>query len=225
MKKPSNQEKLNQMGHDIIIANCPNPPTRSCVEGCECTHYREKESYMSFNFSKYDYYWHISNAHGHQGAVVEIQLTKAIAKLANEGVKPCILSEEDGWTPEKNVFMYHLTRLRKIAVDYPDSTWLSDQCWSRRPDPNDPEPDNDHEPDNEPDTSDVGMRGEYVNDEVKLPASQCVYFRHPIKGNMLIDDFASASEVFTYMTLRDDARAPQWLELAKSMHDVPQTDN
>ena len=69
-------------------------------------------SNLSYNFSRYKNYWNINtHLHGKNTTIVIVNLYNCILTLANEGIKPVIYDGQDGWTPEKNVFMYHMKRL------------------------------------------------------------------------------------------------------------------
>jgi hypothetical protein len=47
------------------------------------------------------------------------------------------------------------------------------------------------------------------------------YFRHPVKGQMKVHNFARASEVYTIMSINRDPRAQLWLNIAQQMPDTP----
>lgn len=94
----------------------------------------------------------------------------------------------------------------------PALTFLSDQYWGINPDPDDSNSDGDISDDDE-------------GDDEKTPepvrTDPVTYYRHPIKGNMKVDNFATASEVFALMTISGDSRASAWLDLSKQMPDAP----
>ena len=72
----------------------------------------------------------------------------------------------------------------------------------------------------EPDDEVNGPFYEEPDDEVKQEVL-VTYFRHPIKGNMKVHNFATASEVYTLMILNGDRRAQMWLDIARRMPDAP----
>lgn len=254
------------MGHDIYLKNCPRPVSGNCKSGASCSdeHITHDESYISFNFTKYKEYWHVSQGHGHSGRVVAIQLRNVIQRLSDACIDASIPDGGDGWTSTIEVFHYHIKRLLTFVEQYPDTTFLSDQIWDFIDDDNDTDDNNSDDSDYGDDSDKenihpIGEKGSYVKsidgnprfgtlvvnfdddkDEIiskalnrhpsepkseikQEPVVQSIYtyFRHPIKGNMKIDTFAKASEVFTIMTLQGDPRARQWLELAQLMSDAP----
>lgn len=85
---------------------------------------------MSFNFSYYGKYWHVSNAHGHSCRVVSKQLSTAIDKMKTDGHSPYIPDKCNAWSVNANVFMTHLVHIKNIVDKYPNNTFLSDQVWS-----------------------------------------------------------------------------------------------
>jgi hypothetical protein len=95
----------------------------------------------------------------------------------------------------------HLIRIKTMTDRNPALTFISDQYWSIKPDPDD------------------------SNSDEKTPepvrTDPVTYYRHPIKVNMKIDNFATASEVFALMTISGDSRASAWLDLTKQMPDAP----
>ena len=116
------------MGHDILIKNCPKNLTDECIEGGKCSHTTLDDGYISFNYSKFDNYWHIRNAHGHECHLVSKQLSKAIKELLNEGVKSKTVLG-NAWLPDKSVFLYHLINIKKLVDKYPNCIVLSDQVY------------------------------------------------------------------------------------------------
>jgi hypothetical protein len=195
------------MGHDLVMKLCPRPLAPECVSGGECNHESRETDYISFNHSENRDIWHVSMSHGHTGRVVSIQLAKAITLMKSNGVVAEIPPGGDGYTRGPGVFLLHIIRIKNMADRNPGLTFLSDQYWSFNPDPND------SDSDNYVDCIDV--------DEIPIKIDSVTYFRHPVKGNMKIDNFASASEVFTLMTIKGDPRASYWLDLAKKMSDAP----
>lgn len=259
------------MGHDIMIKLCPRPLAHECINDASCDHNTIAEDYISFNHSNAGNksYWHVSDSHGHTGATVSYQLGQAIANMEADHIVAGIPACGDGWTATPGVFLTHLKRIKEMTDQYPNHTFLSDQCWSVKP-----YGDTDDDTDNEGDTTyydtydeeyettvhPVGPNGSYVrafgnnprfgtlhisqsdmNPEGKASddlihqalnlkrepepepskSSIVTYFRHPVKGNMKVHNFATASEVYAIMQAKGDPRAPQWLELAKQMHDSP----
>jgi hypothetical protein len=203
------------MGHGLYLKNCPSTLKGKCISG-DCDHKCKAYSSLSFNFTEYADYWSVAQAHGHKGDVIVIQLKNAIDRLLKEGIGRTILGGQDGWTSEINVFHFHLHRLLAIIQDNQDCTMTSDQVWSFVSDPNDAQ--DAYESESDTDSEDDNARGDA---DQQAPLGPITYYQHPIKGNMKIDNFAKACEIFTMMTISGDARASQLLDLAKMMPDAP----
>ena len=193
------------MGHDLEMKACPrnNIANSNCISGGSCNHQTYDLSHMSTNFTVYDGYWHVRNAHGHSGHVVALQLQNAIHRMKDNGYNGVITIGSNEWTQSPDVFIYHLKKLLLFVERYPNATFISDQVWVLEPDDNDTDYDTDDE----------------HKDAIK-PTYSAAYFQHPIKGQIKVDTFAKASEVFTYMSIIDDPQAQTWLNLAKLMPDA-----
>jgi hypothetical protein len=136
------------MGHDIKIKKCGcegesdgkgesklkrkstlKLKTNLCRTGkCDC-HFVDN-TYISGNFCVYAEYWDIRRAHGHTGYVISLQLEKAIKNLKAEGCTGEIKDGEDGWTMNKNVFLWHLEKIYELTVKYPYCIFTSDNVWT-----------------------------------------------------------------------------------------------
>jgi ferredoxin len=204
------------MGHDIYLKNCPSPLNDTCISCGRCNHECETNTGLSFNFSKYSDYWSVAQAHGHKGSVIIIQLKNAIDRLTTEGIGCKILGDQDSWTSDINVFHFHMHRLLAIMQDNQDCIMLSDQVGSFVSDPNDA-PDA-YESESDTDSVDDSVQ---IDDADPQTPGPIIYYQHPIKGKVEIDNFAKACEIFTMMTISGDTQASQWLDLAKIMHDAP----
>lgn len=166
--------------------------------------------YLSYNFSKFSDYWYIKkHLYGHKASTIIKYLNNAINKLKEEGISPVIKDGEDGWTPNINVFMYHLNyfletiqNIIKGSPSHINVRYWSDGCGEVNYD----------DCESEPDISEEQEESEMQIDD------GIAYFRHPIHGNMKIDSFAKASEVYTMMVINNDPRASVWLEYAKAFN-------
>jgi hypothetical protein len=105
------------MGYDIYIKQCSSIHCKLP----DCSHTIIDESYISYNFNKFRNYWSVTeNLHSHTGSFISSSLHSALEKLSKEGIHPHIKKSEDGWTPSKNVFAFHLLKLKTLAEKYPD---------------------------------------------------------------------------------------------------------
>lgn len=172
------------------------------------------DGYLSYNFSKFKDYWYIKkHLQGHKASTIIKYLKIGIQKLQDAGVNPGINKGEDGWSASLNVFSSHLNRfleeITELIKKFPQHANVRYYCDSASGA-------------GETDYSDVVSEPD-VEAEDDLPEEPEVYtyFRHPIHGNMKVNTFAKASEVYTIMVLKGDPRANAWLELAKEMPDAP----
>ena len=206
------------MGHDLEMKACPrnNIANSNCISGGSCNHQTYDIDHISTNFTVYDVYWHVRNAHGHSGHVVALQLQNAIHRMKVNGYKGVITIGSDEWTQSPEVFMYHLERLLSFVERYPNATFLSDQLWILEPDDNDTDNDTDEDNKNHGENS-----SDNEHEDAIKPTYSAAYFQHPIKGQIKVDTFAKASEVFTYMSIINDPQAQTWLNWAKLMPDAP----
>ena len=70
--------------------------------------------------------------------------------------------------------------------------------------------------------SQIKFRDKSISDFDSDSRSNIVtYFRHPIKGNMRVDSFNTAIEVFRYLSAISDPRAKLWKDLAFLILDAP----
>jgi hypothetical protein len=173
------------------------------------------DGYLSYNFSTFSDYWYIRNhLHGHKASTILKYLKIGIQKLRDSGVQSGIQSGQDGWTPEKNVFITHLEYFKSSIEEnikkYPNHAnvrYYGDRASGC----------------DETDYSDCISEPDVEENGEDLPVEHEVYtyFRHPIHGNMKINTFAKAAEIHTLLVLKDSSDANWWLEFAKSMPDAP----
>lgn len=198
------------MGHDIDVKECPSPYNpETCRDGL-CNHKIVDSAYISFNFSHFgEYYWSIHKLHGHTGRHGLKRLRAADKKLGDEKVKAEFKKDENGWTNTKNVFRVHVQRFIELCERHPKCRFYSDQVYDG------PETDESDVEDSSEDGSDNGDEdsGEESDD------GWYVSYRHPLKGNMRVDTFEKASEIYTRETLDGVSveRAQAWLDLAKKL--------
>jgi hypothetical protein len=198
------------MGHDIYCKNCPRPVKSECIN-FNCNHDTIEEDYISFNHSVNSDIWHVSMAHGHSGRVVSNQLERAIKQMTDGGIVPGmhlgITFISEGWSETPGVFLVHLFRIKAMTDRNPELTFLSDPYWSIKSDPNDSEyNDDDYAYDKTPDVVQTGP---------------VTYYKHPTKGNIKVDNFSTASEILSIMTINEDSRVPNWIYISNQMHDAP----
>jgi len=198
------------MGYDLMMKSCKHGKSQ-CISDMLCNHQILDESYFSYNFNCFSEYWSVDMANGHSGRVVALQLRDAIARMESENIGSDIPLNCDGWTPVIDVFHYHIKRLLKFVEGYPKMTFVGAQIQCFYPDDNDTD-DTDNETD---DDKPVSTCIENDTNESVL------YFLHPTKGNIVIDSYAKASDVFTILSLTGDPRSKQWLEIARTMPDAP----
>jgi len=173
------------------------------------------DDYLSYNFSIFSEYWYIKqHLHGHKASTILKYIKIGIQKLRDSGIQSGVQPGQNGWSPEKNIFLTHLERFQfkiqeninkypshantRYFCDYAsgcDETDYSD-CIS------------------EPDVEDT-------YDDLPQESDEYTVFRHPIHGNMIINTFAKAAEIYTYLLLKNSDNANWWLEFAKSMPDAP----
>jgi hypothetical protein len=222
------------MGHDLYLKNCPSPPKDACINGGACDHECLTNTHISFNFTQYSAYWYIGHAHGHKGCVIAVQIQAAIDRLINEGVGYLILSGQDEWSPALNVFHYHLRRIMAIILEYPDCTMISNNMWVFIPDPNDvDDKDSIYPIDNplsnifyiSPDGNGNAIISNAVEQNRSVSPDSVSYYRHPLKGNIKVHNFATACEVYTLAVMNNDIQADHWLSIAKMMSDAPSITN
>lgn len=75
--------------------------------------------YMSYNFSKFRDIWHVSFMNNKTGKEILLTLKKIRNTLKERGNTGILrLNEEDGWTGNENVFLYHINRLILKCMKY-----------------------------------------------------------------------------------------------------------
>jgi hypothetical protein len=78
------------------------------------------DGYMSYNFSneRFTKYWYIKkHMMAHKASTIVKYLNIALEKMENDGFKPYIPDGMDGWSRDENVFMRHLTYIKKYIED------------------------------------------------------------------------------------------------------------
>jgi hypothetical protein len=176
------------------------------------------DGYLSYNFSvdEFSKYWYIrKHLVGHKASTILKYLKIAINEMSKNEISPSIPIGMDGWSRDIRVFMNHLKTMKdqieELILKYPGHKNV--RYWT-----DSASGENEEEyPDvvSEPDDDEVGDTYQYEEPTVYT------YFRHPIKGNMKIDTFAKASEIYTLLVLKGSSEAEKWLELAKMMPDAP----
>ena len=187
-------------------------------------------TYISFNWTSWQKYFHISDIHGHSGENGVIRkLTEALEELKKDKYVPdpdfeIIL---DGWgnaisghnltedelTIQKGcVFASHIARFLQLAKKYPKAYWYSDQCYESEKKLYQFDPQSRASSDDESDDDTLTENVE---------SHPVTYYRHPIKGNMRIDNYASAMEIHLLSLNKKDTRAMMWFNLALQMPDCP----
>lgn len=189
------------MGHDIDIRKCPTPATEDCKKNA-CRHSEADSTYISYNFSKFDEYWHISDLQGHRGKTGLKKLRYADKRLAYEGVEARILEGQNGWTDTKNVFRYHVQRFIALCEKYPECRFYSDGCLRIR---------------GESDTDSV-VEGEESCEEDDVCDENPEYeyhYRHPHKGNVCVNSFEKAAEAYAMAVLEGSRLADSWFQVLR----------
>ncbi len=151
-----------------------------------------------------------TDCHGLQGAEVSRRANRAIKMLVNVGVK---ITEPDpdnanwGWglnvKNRAGVFAYHLQNLSKLGQRFPTCFFTGDGCDAKLQQENGRE-------------FTIVDKQEQNSDHLKT------YYRHPLKGTLLVNTFKLAMEVFgCEMCIGNTDRADAWFDLAFKMHDAP----
>jgi len=231
------------MGHDIEIRS--GGPKGYVLETL----------YISGNWSSFEH-WKIHYAHGHPGSLIAKSLQEALDHYRDEGVIPNMYMGLDGWgqykrgtelekgamksswedrssRPEvdhalKSMHAGHIQRFLKVAKDYPDGYWYSDQCWSVVPlygedgkeDVSDEEVVSDDEVvQNNEETPPYAIPLDKVSSVTGLygikTGNGVIYsFIHPIKGHMDVKTRDDAMDAARQAAMNDDERAVSWTCLA-----------
>ncbi len=218
------------MGHDIEIR-----------EGGS-SGYVQTETNICGNWWRFRNYFHIDTIHGHPGRLVARRLREALAQLAKDGFTPnANMRVDDGgnskdpsvaaWQDpdykkdQKCMFAHHLQNFLALAEKYPDGYWYSDQVWYSEPlygvEPTLGSDDSDDESDESSDdqTGDAAADAVVVDDPppgitgLRTKDGMVYPFRHPVRGNMTVNTFGDAMEVYRVMVETDNP-------LAQSLHDL-----
>ncbi len=211
------------MGKDIALVRVNKDGTAEEVES---------ES-LSGNFSSQilSRYFYIYELDRHKVTdaipILEAGITKLKAAGFKEGI-PDLTNNSWGWgvherkgqtteiMPDQEfagVFLFHLNRILKKLVLYPeyyvvlefsssDSVTMNDGTKTK------PKPEVDYSVDSS-------------FDDISNSGRICTYYRHPTKGQMKIDTWKLAMEIYGIETALDSERADSWLELAQKMADFP----
>ena len=181
--------------------------------------------YISFNFSEYSHWWHISDAHGHTGKTILCQVEKVLRNLKNAGFKAIIKDGEDGWTTNENVFMFHLERLRSQCKHHLTDRLYSDQCkdhpiikyvdeW------------NGCVSDGEEEPKDIKIempnnKEDAVEIQGLLALCGVYYVMHPLEGIIAVNTYDKAMGCYGRALATKDERAESWLKLAQTLPGSP----
>lgn len=195
------------MGHNIVI-KCPNGRTAT--------------TRISINWSSFSDIFHIGDICGHSGKNGVIKkLKEAIATLNGLGIiseneikvdgygnlpHGIILSNYELYLHRRSMFTSILMNFLQIAENNPEGYWYSDQAGIAKKL-------YDH----------IGIRQCDLDfPDEPAPNGPVTNYRHPIKGNMKIDSYATAMEIHL-LTLKDGDhnRANMWYDLAHQMPDCP----
>lgn len=181
------------------------------------------ESYLSYNFSKFKQYAYLPDIAGQTTEVIAEQLADVLKILLEQSHKPEIPNETwetknndgkmvtkpmDGWTPDIRVFAYHVQRLMGECQQYKKCVMLLDYDHSLKL-TEDELRDSSSE---EIDPTELKLEREHLPE---------IYYRHPIKGNVRVDNFALCTEIYVMARSKDDPRASQWYDLCWTMPDAP----
>ena len=189
------------MGYDIKVCQCATPIRKDCRAGA-CTHKVVDNAYLSYNFSQYEDYWDIEkHLHQHRGKTMARSAQKALNRLKDEGVVPCIKKGEDMWTASKGVFAHHLDRFKKIGLEYPNHRFYADCCEEGVYSAEENETDSIYS----------------FTEEDEYNIIDPVYFTNSQGVKILIDSFQKAAEIYTRLCLEDNPKANFWLDIARSM--------
>ena len=120
------------MGHGIELRNCPTPLSDKCIRAGACNHPSDIDLYVSFNSSLFKNIWHVSYSHGHKCSVVVKQLDVAIDNMESS-TNPSNLDKYNAWETTPEAFLQQLKHIRNKIINYPDTTFLSDQCDAFHP--------------------------------------------------------------------------------------------
>lgn len=186
------------MGYDIYI-KCCSIPFKDICKTQNCLHNIVDETYLSYNFNIFRDYWHITQIHKHRGKTISKQIEIILKNLETEGITSQINKGEDGWTATKNVFAYHLTRIKNMAQKYPFHRFYID-CYN-----------NDYS-----DTESVYS----FDDEYDIIDNIYHKFTYP-SGNIIhVNNFEKASQIYTMICIDDNKYSSQekeyWLNVARS---------
>jgi len=191
-------------------------------------------SYLSYNFSnkslcgrKFTEYMYLPDIAGQSTDVLAEKLSDLLELLMGEGFTPEIPEETwetqdmdgkmtekkmDGWTPDMRVFTYHVQRLRDECRKYKRCVMILDY--------NHPISLTEEEmkDDTQERKEELAKQRDVLERKKALPE---VYYQHPIKGTVLVDNFALCTEIYVMAHAKKDPRAKQWYELCWQMPDAP----
>ena len=189
----------------------------------EFHHLADGESYLSYNFSKFKQYVYLPDIAGQTTEVIAKQLDDILETLTDQGYRAEIPQETwevksadgktrtqpmDGWTPDIRVFTYHIKRIRDECRRYKNCVMLLDYEHPLRL------------TEEQLDASDTEQEEETEETEAKEMVPE-IYYRHPIKGTVRVDNFALCTEINVIARSKNDSRAQHWYDLCWQMPDAP----
>lgn len=181
------------------------------------------ESSLSYNFSKFDEYLYLPDVAGQTTEKIAKDIENVLEKLKKEGVCAGILEETwkrreeggtyqtvptDGFTPDIRVFAYHLQRLHRECQKYKRCVMLIDYSHPLRLTEEDLE--SKDESNDEAET--IKMRKKNLSN---------IYYVHPTKGRVCVDNFALCTEIYVITYAKKDPTAQEWYDLCWKMPDAP----
>ena len=184
--------------------------------------------YFSYNWNMYKdcaKYFNVKQLCGHSGekgviehlesVLNELDQKSEAIKVNGWGnpLKGTILSEEELESEQLRMFATHIQRFLETAKKFPDAHWyiddyeisekLNGHCGVERKDL-------------------PGYCSDDSNDDSNDDDQPIAYYRHPIKGNICVDSFEKAMEIYILQLKEKDKRAPGWYKLALQMLDCPE---
>ncbi len=208
------------MGYDIRLYHLGDF-IASGIKNGECCEDMENfqpaaSTYLSYNFSAMSDVWDAYSWFGKttNEAIPELEL--ALQRLLGKGYEPKIPEGCDGWTSIGengwHVFCCHVNRLLELFSEYPNCVITADIDFTYNICPEilkgfANQQENNQEENNQ--------------QENKQEEKQVIYYRHWINGDMVVDNFAKAAEVFVIELTKNSPNAQAWLDLALKMSDAP----
>lgn len=185
-------------------------------------------SYLSYNFSNHSLcgrnfrdYMYLPDLAGHTTERIEEMLSKILDEQLSEfppyipegtyetkDIYGNVVTKKiDGWARDMRVFTYHIKRLRDECKKYPRCLMIIDYDHPVRLTEDDMVMYEDDQ------------KNEQTSDNKdNIPK---IYYRHPTKGNVLVDNFSLCTEIYVITFTKKDPNASQWYELCWKMPDAP----